>query len=50
MKAYPNSLTTVLIKEFLQLKNYSDLNAMQERVEEVQKASNHPLLVASSSL
>lgn len=50
MKAYPNSLTTELIKEFLQRKNYSDLNAMQERVEEVQKASNHPLLVASSSL
>ena len=50
MKAYPNSLTTELIKEFLQRKNYSDLNAMQERVEEVQKASNHPLLLASSSL
>ena len=50
MKAYPNSQTSELIKEFLQLKNYSDLNAMQERVEEVQKASNHPLLVASSSL
>ena len=50
MKAYPNSLTTELIKEFLQRKNYSDLNAMQERVEEVQKTSNHPLLLASSSL
>ena len=50
MKAYPNSLTTVLIKEFLQRKNYSDLNAMQERLEEVQKTSNHPLLLASSSL
>ena len=50
MKAYPNSLTTELIKELLQRKNYSDLNAMQERVEEVQKASNHPLLLASSSL
>lgn len=50
MKAHPNSLTTELIKEFLQRKNYSDLNAMQERVEEVQKASNHPLLSASSSL
>ena len=50
MKAYPNSLTTELIKEFLQRKNYSDLNAMQERVEEVQKASNHPLLSASSFL
>ena len=50
MKAYPNSLTTELIKDFLQLKNYSDLNAMQERVEEVQKASNHPLLSASSFL
>ena len=50
MKAYPKSLTTELIKEFLQRKNYSDLNAMQERVEEVQKASNHPLLSASSFL
>jgi len=50
VKAYPNSLTSELIKEFLQRKNYSDLNAMQERVEEVQKASNHPLLSASSSL
>lgn len=50
MKAYPNSLTSELIKEFLQRKNYSDLNAMQERVEEVQKTSNHPLLLASSSL
>ena len=50
MKAYPNSLTTVLIKEFLQRKNYSDLNAMQERLEEVQKTSNHPLLLASSFL
>ena len=50
MKAYPNSLTTELIKEFLQRKNYSDLNAMQERVERVQKTSNHPLLLASSSL
>lgn len=50
MKAYPNSLTSELIKDFLQLKNYSDLNAMQERLEEVQKTSNHPLLLASSSL
>lgn len=50
MKAYPNSLTTELIKDFLQLKNYSDQNTMQERLEEVQKASNHPLLSASSSL
>ena len=50
MKAYPNSLTSELIKEFLQRKNYSDLNAMQERLEEVQKTSNHPLLLASSSL
>lgn len=50
MKAHPNSLTTELIKEFLQRKNYSDLNAMQERVEEVQKTSNHPLLLASSFL
>ena len=50
MKAYPNSLTTELIKEFLQRKNYSDLNAMQERLEEVQKTSNHPLLLASSFL
>ena len=50
MKAYPNSLTTELIKEFLQRKNYSDLNAMQERVERVQKTSNHPLLLAFSSL
>ena len=50
MKAYPNSLTTELIKDFLQLKNYSDLNAMQERLEEVQKTSNHPLLLASSFL
>ena len=50
MKAYPKSLTTELIKEFLQRKNYSDLNAMQERVEEVQKASNHTLLSASSFL
>lgn len=50
MKAYPNSLTSELIKEFLQRKNYSDLNAMQERLEEVQKTSNHPLLLASSFL
>lgn len=50
MKAYPNGLTTELIKDFLQLKNYSDQNTMQERLEEVQKASNHPLLSASSSL
>lgn len=50
MKAYPNSLTTELIKDFLQLRNYSDLNAMQERLEEVQKTSNHPLLLASSFL
>ena len=50
MKAYPNSLTSELIKDFLQLKNYGDTLPLQERVERVQKASNHPLLSASSSL
>lgn len=50
MKAYPNSLTSELIKDFLQLKNYGDTLPLQERVEEVQKASKHPLLSASSSL
>ena len=50
MKAYPNSQTSELIKDFLQLKNYGDTLPLQERVEEVQKASNHPLLSASSFL
>ncbi len=50
MKAYPNSLTTVLIKEFLKRKDYRNLNALRDRVERVQKTSNHPLLLASSSL
>ena len=50
MKAYPNSLTSELIKDFLQLKNYGDTLPLQERVERVQEASNHPLLSASSSL
>ena len=50
MKAYPNSLTSELIKDFLQLKNYGDTLPLQEQVERVQKASNHPLLSASSSL
>lgn len=50
MKAYPNSLTTVLIKEFLKRKDYRNINALRDRVERVQKTSNHPLLLASSSL
>ncbi|WP_315557470.1 hypothetical protein [Porphyromonas endodontalis] len=50
MKAYPNSLTTVLIKEFLKRKDYRNLNVLRDRVERVQKTSNHPLLLASSSL
>ena len=50
MKAYPNSLTTELIKEFLQRKDYRNLNALRDRVERVQKTSNHPLLLAFSSL
>ena len=50
MKAYPNSLTTVLIKDFLKRKDYRNLNALRDRVERVQKTSNHPLLLASSSL
>ena len=50
MKAYPNSLTSELIKDFLQLKNYGDTLPLQERVSRAQEASNHPLLSASSSL
>lgn len=50
MKAYPNSLTTVLIKEFLKRKDYRNINALRDRVERVQKTSNHPLLLASSFL
>lgn len=50
MKAYPNSLTTVLIKEFLKRKDYRNLNVLRDRVERVQKTSNHPLLLASSFL
>ena len=50
MKAYPNSLTSELIKEFLKRKDYRNLNALRDRVERVQKTSNHPLLLASSSL
>lgn len=50
MKAYPNSLTTELIKEFLKRKDYRNLNALRDRVERVQKTSNHPLLLASSFL
>lgn len=50
MKAYPNSLTTVLIKDFLKRKDYRNLNALRDRVERVQKSSNHPLLLDSSSL
>ena len=50
MKAYPNSLTTELIKEFLQRKDYRNLNALRDRVERVQRTSNHPLLLASSFL
>ena len=50
MKAYPNSLTTELIKDFLQLKNYGDTLPLHERVSRVQEASKHPLLSASSSL
>ena len=48
MKAYPNSLTTVLIKDFLKRKDYRNLNALRDRVERVQKSSNHPLLSPSS--
>ena len=50
MKAYPNSLTSELIKEFLKRKDYRNLNALRDRVEIVQKTSNHPLLLAFSSL
>lgn len=50
MKAYPNSLTSELIKDFLQLKNYGDTLPLHERVSRAQEASNHPLLSASSSL
>lgn len=50
MKAYPNSLTSELIKEFLKRKDYRNLNALRDRVERVQKTSNHPLLLAFSSL
>ncbi|WP_449026663.1 hypothetical protein [Porphyromonas endodontalis] len=50
MKAYPNSLTTELIKEFLKRKDYRNLNVLRDRVERVQKTSNHPLLLASSFL
>ena len=50
MKAHPNSLTTVLIKEFLKRKDYRNINALRDRVERVQRTSNHPLLLASSSL
>ena len=50
MKAYPNSLTSELIEEFLKRKDYRNLNALRDRVERVQKTSNHPLLLAFSSL
>ena len=50
MKAYPNSLTSELIKDFLQLKNYGDTLPLHERVSRAQEAPNHPLLSTSSSL